>query len=163
MSFQVIQKTGHYTANVYEYVCDTRSDIASLPTSGDVPQGSTANVIADGSVYKINSSGTWVEQPSANSGGAAQAVTVKAVEDDDYLAKYEIYQGETLVGTIVVPLQTIEDGSIGKDKLSTEVQTTLDAVIPSEAGANNVRIVDGVIQYKVGDNWTIVNLDGLTL
>ena len=56
---------GTYIDNHQEFVCDTRSDIASLPTlegeSDRCPFGSTAFVIEDSSVWMLNSSGQWTE------------------------------------------------------------------------------------------------------
>lgn len=42
-----------------EYVCDTASDVANLPSN--VPAGSAALVIATGDVYVCNSQGTWIK------------------------------------------------------------------------------------------------------
>ena len=42
-----------------DFVIDKKSDLQNLPVN--VPMGSTAFCIEDGSVYMINSSGEWVE------------------------------------------------------------------------------------------------------
>ena len=49
------------------YVCDTESDLSSLPT--DAPHGSSAFVIENSKTYMINTSGTWAETSLGNSGG----------------------------------------------------------------------------------------------
>ena len=41
-----------------EYICDRASDVSSLPKCCT---GSTAMVIADGSVYMVNTSGVWTK------------------------------------------------------------------------------------------------------
>ena len=42
-----------------DFIIDKKSDLQNLPIN--VPMGSTAFCIEDGSVYMINSSGEWVE------------------------------------------------------------------------------------------------------
>lgn len=53
---------------VYTILCDTVSDLPSGTFDGvSITQGWTAKIIADGSTYLSNSSGTWVLQPSQQS------------------------------------------------------------------------------------------------
>lgn len=61
MSYLETKYSGRFTAGNYFYLCDTRDDVSSLP---EAPMGSAASVIEDGSVWIINSSGEWIEQPS---------------------------------------------------------------------------------------------------
>lgn len=84
MAFKQIKYSGRYVVGAYTYVCDERTDMTSLPTT---PAGSRAAVIADGSKWILNSSGTWVEQPSG--GGHTTA----------YLRFYS-YDGTTLLKTV---------------------------------------------------------------
>lgn len=54
-----------YIKNHHEYMCDTRDDIANLPTMNSQPVhcefGSTAFVISDSSIWMLNSENKWVE------------------------------------------------------------------------------------------------------
>ena len=50
---------GHTAYGLKDFVMDKKSDLQNLPIN--VPMGSTAFCIEDGSVYMINSSGEWVE------------------------------------------------------------------------------------------------------
>lgn len=52
-------QSGHVAYGLLEFMIDTVNDLNQLPV--DVPMGSTAFCIEDGSVYVINSSGEWVE------------------------------------------------------------------------------------------------------
>lgn len=51
--------SGHTAYGLKDFVIDKKSDLQNLPVN--VPMGSTAFCIEDGSVYMINSSGEWVE------------------------------------------------------------------------------------------------------
>lgn len=51
--------SGHTAYSLKDFVMDKKSDLQNLPVN--VPMGSTAFCIEDGSVYMINSSGEWVE------------------------------------------------------------------------------------------------------
>ena len=51
--------SGHTAYGLKGFVMDKKSDLQNLPVN--VPMGSTAFCIEDGSVYMINSSGEWVE------------------------------------------------------------------------------------------------------
>ena len=51
--------SGHTAYCLKDFVMDKKSDLQNLPVN--VPMGSTAFCIEDGSVYMINSSGEWVE------------------------------------------------------------------------------------------------------
>lgn len=51
--------SGHIAYGLKDFVMDKKSDLQNLPVN--VPMGSTAFCIEDGSVYMINSSGEWVE------------------------------------------------------------------------------------------------------
>lgn len=59
--------TGDY---VYSVLCDTAADLPASITGtdydGPITQGCTATIIADGSKYTANSSGTWVLQPTSS-------------------------------------------------------------------------------------------------
>lgn len=59
--------TGNY---VYSVLCDTAADLPASITGtdydGPITQGCTATIIADGSKYTANSSGTWVLQPTSS-------------------------------------------------------------------------------------------------
>ena len=50
---------GHTAYGSKDFGIDKKSDLQKLPVN--VPMGSTAFCIEDGSVYMINSSGEWVE------------------------------------------------------------------------------------------------------
>lgn len=54
-----ISNSGHTAFGLKDYVIDKKIDLQNLPI--DVPMGSTAFCIEDGSVYMINGSGEWVE------------------------------------------------------------------------------------------------------
>lgn len=58
--FSVISENGRSKYNTKEYVLDSLEDLKSLPTS-EAQMGSTAFVIATGSVYMLNSSREWIE------------------------------------------------------------------------------------------------------
>ena len=64
-SMFVLNTTKNNYVNHHEYVCDTRDDIQSLPTTKSTPYkcgfGSTAFVIEDSSVWMLNSDGEWKE------------------------------------------------------------------------------------------------------
>ena len=51
--------SGNTAYGLKDFVIDKKSDLQNLPVN--VPMGSTAFCIEDGSVYMINSSGEWVE------------------------------------------------------------------------------------------------------
>lgn len=55
----IMSNSGRTAYGLKDYVIDKKTDLQSLPV--DVPMGSTAFCIEDGSVYMINSSGEWVE------------------------------------------------------------------------------------------------------
>lgn len=59
MAFKRKTYKGVYVDTNEVYVCDTESDLSSLPT--DAPQGSSAFVIDTSKTYMINSSGVWTE------------------------------------------------------------------------------------------------------
>lgn len=69
MAFSVQEYGGNPTKMCRFFLCDTRSDIASLPTnsssSADFPNGtppnSSAFVIADSSVWILSNAGVWSE------------------------------------------------------------------------------------------------------
>lgn len=74
----------------YSILCDTVSDLPSGTISGsgytgNINQGCTAKIIADGSSYIADSSGQWILQPSNN---VFVNVYTKA-EVDDLLAEYQ--------------------------------------------------------------------------
>lgn len=56
---KITSNSGHTTYGLKDYILDKKTDLQDLPV--DVPMGSTAFCIEDGSVYMINSSGEWVE------------------------------------------------------------------------------------------------------
>jgi len=79
--FNAEQNRTEYSASL---ICD---DVASLPVNNSdhwYLLGSDAKVISNGKKYVINSSGTWVEQPSEN---AWENVYTK-VEVDNILTEY---------------------------------------------------------------------------
>ena len=165
MAFVTLKRTGHWINNQNEYLCDTSTDIESLPTlTSDPPAefGSKAKVISDGSEWILNSQGIWKKQP-IQGGEEMATVTIEQVETDDYLVSYQIYQGETLVGAINVPFPTLEDGSVTEEKLSGEVQDILDSTVASEDGTHGIRYYQNKLQYKDNDNWNIMELDGFKL
>lgn len=51
--------SGHTAYGLKDFVIDKKADLQNLPVN--MPMGSTAFCIEDGSVYMINSSGEWVE------------------------------------------------------------------------------------------------------
>ena len=54
------EKEGYYDIyNILQYCCDTREDLAKLPTEDGA--GSTCIVIEDSSVHMLNSEGQWKE------------------------------------------------------------------------------------------------------
>lgn len=52
-------QNGDVQYNIVEYVVDTEADLATLPTN--VAMGSTALVIANTTVYMLNSKKEWVK------------------------------------------------------------------------------------------------------
>ena len=54
------EKEGYYDIyNILQYCCDTREDLAKLPTGDGA--GSTCIVIEDSSVHMLDSKGQWKE------------------------------------------------------------------------------------------------------
>ena len=60
--------TGDYVDNHAEFICDSREDIANLPTQNSIEgacsPGSTALVVGENgefSVFILNNKGNWVE------------------------------------------------------------------------------------------------------
>ena len=54
------EKEGNYDIyNILQYCCDTREDLAKLPTGDGA--GSTCIVIEDSSIHMLNSEGQWKE------------------------------------------------------------------------------------------------------
>ena len=54
------EKEGNYDIyNILKYCCDTREDLAKLPTGDGA--GSTCIVIEDSSVHMLDSKGQWKE------------------------------------------------------------------------------------------------------
>ena len=76
--------------------CDTVSDLpapAAFP-EGELVMGSIAEIIDDGSEYKMDSSGTWHKQPAGSGGGDSYTKS----ETDDLIAGRIPYQyGEEIV------------------------------------------------------------------
>lgn len=54
--YNLIKQSGHAKYNLSRFVCDT---IADLPSSKNLPQGSSAFVLEDQSVYFLLSDGEW--------------------------------------------------------------------------------------------------------
>lgn len=47
---------------IYEFICNTESDVSSLPTNVDgVNPGSAAVIVSNASVYLLNASNQWVK------------------------------------------------------------------------------------------------------
>jgi len=66
-----------------EFVCDTQSDLASLPT--DSAQGSSAFVIEDSSTWMINSSGQWI-QTIISGGGDISTQRLSVSQNGTYIS-----------------------------------------------------------------------------
>lgn len=64
MAFKMTMRNGVYLENINEYFCDSASDLTNIPLTGSdgATFGSIARCIDDGSVYILDSTGTWVEQ-----------------------------------------------------------------------------------------------------
>lgn len=166
MGFERKQRAGRYITNEDVFVCDTADDINNLPTtSSENPAawGSWAEVISNGSIWRLNSSDVWVRQPQNTGGGSTEVVSIVEVETSDYLASYKVYQGEVLVGTINVPLPTIADGSIGTQQLSSGVNDILSAEVTSAGGAHKIRYYNDALEVKDNNTWKKVKADGLAL
>lgn len=73
MAYKLMKEAGIYAASGYEYVCDAQSDISSLPTNSF---GARALVVEDGSVWVLNSGGTWVKQAGSGGGGGGGGSSV---------------------------------------------------------------------------------------
>ena len=49
-------------AGIYEFICNTESDVSSLPTNVEgVNPGSAAVIVSNASVYLLNASNQWVK------------------------------------------------------------------------------------------------------
>ena len=167
MAYVLRKRTGQYETNEEVYVCDTVSDIDNLPNTHTAEKpasfGSWAEVISNGSIWRLNSSDVWVRQPQNTGGGSTEIVSIVEVETAEYLASYQIYQGEVLVGTINVPLPTIADGSIGTQQLSSGVNAVLSAEVTSADGAHKMRYYNNALEVKDNNTWKKVEADALAL
>lgn len=62
MAISVLKVRDKYNAsNHKEFLCDTESDVTSLPGLDECAPGSNAFVVAGGSVYMMNHDGKWVK------------------------------------------------------------------------------------------------------
>ncbi len=141
---------GKYMDCQQEFVCDTRADVANLPTqtteNNRCVTGSTAFVIEDSSEWMLNSLGEWkVTTKAAGSasggGGETGVVTIEESESEEYQKIYTIKQGETVVGTINIP----------KD----------DDTVPTEEGAHGLRYYNNTLQYYDGSKWVTLYISNL--
>ena len=57
--YNIIRQDDTDQNNILQYCCDTREDLAKLPTGDGA--GSTCIVIEDSSVHMLNSEGQWKE------------------------------------------------------------------------------------------------------
>ena len=57
--YNIIRQGDTDQNNILQYCCDTREDLAKLPTKDGA--GSTCIVIEDSSVYMLDSKGQWKE------------------------------------------------------------------------------------------------------
>ena len=57
--YNIIRQGDTDQNNILQYCCDTREDLAKLPTGDGA--GSTRIVIEDSSVHMLNSEGQWKE------------------------------------------------------------------------------------------------------
>ena len=57
--YNIIRQGDTDQNNILQYCCDTREDLAKLPTKYGA--GSTCIVIEDSSVHMLNSEGQWKE------------------------------------------------------------------------------------------------------
>ena len=57
--YNIIRQGGTDQNNILQYYCDTREDLAKLPTEDGA--GSTCIVIEDSSVHMLDSKGQWKE------------------------------------------------------------------------------------------------------
>lgn len=57
--YNIIRQGDTDQNNILQYCCDTREDLAKLPTGDGA--GSTCIVIEDSSVYMLDSKGQWKE------------------------------------------------------------------------------------------------------
>lgn len=59
MAFKLIRSVWEpETGHVKEFICDTKNDVANLPSSDT---GSAALIASSGDVYIVNASGSWVK------------------------------------------------------------------------------------------------------
>lgn len=90
------------------FVCDTASDLSSLPTTA--AQGSTAFVIEDSTTWMIDSAGQW-QQTIVSGGGDITTIRLDVSKNGTYLAPTGKAYNRVLVGVDAVP-EASSDGSI---------------------------------------------------
>ena len=150
---------GQYTDGNEEYICDTVADISSLPTNG--AQGSTANVIADGSVYKLNSAGLWVRQPAgggSGGGGSGGTVTVTS-ETEDGQTVYTVWQDGASVGEIVVPDDIYAvSGVLVENPTGQEEGTYLELSFNGQDSKVYIPVTDLIDTYTAAQNATQIQI-----
>lgn len=70
MAIHIKANKGVYPDNHEEFICDSLSDIAKLPTAGCIP-GSEAFVIEDSSNFMLNNANVWKKIIKVTSDGGA--------------------------------------------------------------------------------------------
>ena len=81
--FSLFSNSGKRAYYTHEYIVDTPSDIANLPT--DVKPGSKAFVISDSTYYMMNHQKQWIKVNLGNTGGGGGS--------DDPTVDEIIYEG----------------------------------------------------------------------
>lgn len=86
MAIYKVAYNGKYIDNHQEFTCDTRADIAVLPTQVSdkdrCPTGSKAFVISDSSTWMLNSVGEWVEININHDGNTSGEITNSEIATD---------------------------------------------------------------------------------
>lgn len=67
------------TPYLVRLVADTEDEIATLPTH--YAPGSTCEVVATSSIYRLNSQGQWIKQKSSGGGGGGTVVVEGSLAD----------------------------------------------------------------------------------
>ena len=115
-SQQIGTFTSGYVDVIGQVVCDTVADLPTydaFQTDGvTLRMGSRAEVIADGSIYKMDSTGTWVQQPSPTTTQLDLSGYYTSAQVDSLLSSYSNTSDmNTAINTAIMSTQYINRGT----------------------------------------------------
>lgn len=102
--YGLIAQSGHATYGIKEYICDTITDIDSLPI--DDKAGSTAYVIEDGNTYILSHSHEWKKKKTFTNGSSEELET--KVEE----LEKQIFTLTTANESLVTQVQELTESNI---------------------------------------------------